>query len=148
MSALKPARLTGALLTRKGMAAPSAAPATRVNMVGSAPAHREPDPPVANLSDWIAPNSGGTETVERASKNKRPSEKRVRVSLRLDGERHVRLKLVATYLNRTLQSIFTQAIDEFFERHAPDTLDVVTLLRIREQAKSSGTECGREDNGG
>jgi predicted transcriptional regulator len=160
MSASKPARLTSALLTRKGMASPSAIPATRTNMVESTPpqtaqppeaspppAHLKPVRPLAKLSDWIGHKTGGVETVEPVSKAEGSAEKRVRVSLRLDADRHVRLKLVATHLNRTLQSVFTQAIDEFFERHAPDTLDAAALLRIREQAKTGRTKSGRKASG-
>ena len=159
MSAPKPARLTSALLTRKGMALPSATPATRANMVEFAPptvprpaavppppARHEPHRPVTDLVDWIAAKMGGAAAAERASHAARCSNKRVRVSLRLDAERHVRLKLAATYLNRTLQSVFTQAMDEFFERHAPVAPDAVTLLRMR-QPGNTGTAGPRRRGG-
>jgi hypothetical protein len=51
------------------------------------------------------------------------------VSLRLDVDRHTRLKLVATQRNCTLQSLFTVAIDEFFVRHAPDLHGISAHLR-------------------
>ncbi len=160
MSALKPARLTSALLTRKGMASPNAAPASRANMVESmqgqpplpaetppSPATPEPTPLRANLSDRIRP----TKSERKAGKNlptaPRSAEKRVRVSLRLDVDRHLRMKLVATHLNSTMQSVFTQAIDEYFERHTPDMLDAITLLRIRERGEKGGNESGRKASG-
>ena len=136
MSAKVPASLSSELLSRKGMAAPSAGPETRVNMVGSLgtqapgpaaappPGRLTPAPVRGKLADWIAPEH--------------TARKRVRVSLRLDEDRHARLKLVATQRDCTLQSIFTQAIDEYFERHAPDLQDVTVRLRTRRQAKPAG----------
>ena len=136
MNAKVPARLSNDLLSRKGMAAPSAGPETRVNMVGSLgaqapgptmappPGRLTPAPMCGKLADWIAPEH--------------KSQKRIRVSLRLDEDRHTRLKLVATQRGCTLQSIFTQSIDEYFDRHAPDLKDVTARLRTRRPSKPSG----------
>ena len=140
MSALKPARLTGTLLTRKGKASPSAAPPP-------SPATPEPTPLRAVLSDWIGPGKSESKAKESVPTAPRSAEKRVRVSLRLDVDRHLRMKLVATHLNRTLQSLFTQATDEFFERHTPDMLDAITLLRIRERGEKDGNESRRQASG-
>jgi len=160
MSALKPARLTSALLTRKGMTSPSAAPPIRANMVESmraqpplpaetppSPAAPEPTPLRADLSDRIGPRKSEGKAKESVPTAPRSAEKRVRVSLRLDVDRHLRMKLVATHLNRTLQSLFTQAIDEYFERHTPDMLDAITLLRIRERGEKDGNESRRKASG-
>ncbi len=160
MSALGPASLTSGLLTRKGMAAPSAAPASRANMVElmqgqpplpaetpPSPATPEPIPLRADLSDRMRPKKSESKAKESVPTAPRSAEKRVRVSLRLDVDRHLRMKLVATHLNRTLQSVFTQAIDEYFERHTPDMLDAITLLRIRERGEKDGNERGRKASG-
>ena len=160
MSALKPARLTSALLTRKGMTSPSAAPPIRANMVESmraqpplpaetppSPAAPEPTPLRADLSDRIGPRKSEGKAKKSVLTAPRSAEKRVRVSLRLDVDRHLRMKLVATHLNRTLQSLFTQAIDEYFERHTPDMLDAITLLRIRERGEKDGNESRRQASG-
>jgi len=160
MSALKPARLTSALLTRKGMTSPSAAPPIRANMVESmraqpplpaetppSPAAPEPTPLRADLSDWIGPRKSEGKAKKSVLTAPRSAEKRVRVSLRLDVDRHLRMKLVATHLNRTLQSLFTQSIDEYFERHAPDTSDAMALLRIRERGEKDGIESRRKASG-
>ncbi len=156
MSALRPARLTSALLTRKGMASPSAEPPSRANMVESmqgqpplpaetppSPATPEPTPLRADLSDWI----GESKAEENVLTAPRSAGKRIRVSLRLDVDRHLRMKLVATHLNSTMQSLFTQAIDEYFERHTPDMLDAITLLRIRERGEKDGNESERKASG-
>ncbi len=164
MSALKPARLTSALLTRKGMASPSAAPPSRANMVESmqaqpsllaetppSPATPEPTPLRAGLSDWIGPRKSARKSESKAKESvptaPRSAEKRVRVSLRLDVDRHLRMKLVATHLNRTLQSLFTQAIDEYFERHTPDMSDAIAVLRIRKRGEQTGNESRRKAGG-
>ncbi len=160
MSALKPARLTSALLTRKGMASPSAAPASRANMVESmqgqpplpaetpqSPATPEPTPLHADLSDRIRSKKSEGKAGESMPTAPRSAEKRVRVSLRLDVDRHLRMKLVTTHLNSTMQSVFTQAIDEYFERHTPDMLHAITLLRIRERGEKDGNEGGRKASG-
>ena len=143
MSAMKPARLTSALLTRKGMASPSAAPASRANMVellqAQSPLPAETPPAPATP----VPASGRGDLSDRI----RPTEKRVRVSLRLDADRHLRVKLVATHLNQTLQSVFTQAIDEYFERHNPDMLDAIPLLRGRERGEKGGNGRTRKTRG-
>ncbi len=141
MSSRTPARLSSGLLTRKGMAAPSAGPEARTNMVGvpdaapddlaaetTRPRLRQgPAPARSTLADWVTP-----ETVPAAGAQRRPgqvAQRRVRVSLRLDEDRHTRLKLVATQRNCTLQSLFTEAIDEFFIRHAPDLHSISAHLR-------------------
>ncbi len=160
MSALKPASLTSGLLTRKGMASPSAAPASRANLVESIPgqpplpAETAPSPATpeltplrADLSDWIGPKKSESEAKESVPTAPRSAEKRVRVSLRLDVGRHLRMKLVATHLNSTMQSLFTQAIDEYFERHIPDMSDAITLLRIHERGEKGGNESGRKATG-
>ncbi len=160
MIALKPARLTSALLTRKGMASPSAAPPSRANMVEwmqaqpprpaltpPSPATPEPTPLRADLSDWLGPRKSESKAKESVPAARRSAEKRVRVSLRLDVVRHRRIKLVATHLNRTLQSLFTQAIDEYFERRTPDMSDAITLLRVRERGKKDGNESRRKASG-
>ncbi len=151
MSSRTPACLSSGLLSRKGMAAPSAGPETRADMVGSALGAPEapdaPDAPSAvettrpqlrqgpamarsTMTDWAA-----SETAPAVG-----AQKRVRVSLRLDADRHTRLKLVATQRNCTLQSLFTEAIDEFFIRHAPDLHGISAHLRRGAAVTASGGE--------
>ncbi len=160
MSALKPTRLSSTLLTRKGMASPSPAPPSRAHMAESkqarpsllaetppSPATPEPTPLRADLSDWIGPRENESKAEESVPTAPQSAVKRVRVSLRLDVDRHLRMKLVATHLNCTLQSLFTQAIDEYFERHAPDMSEAIALLRIRKRGAKNGNESGRKARG-
>ncbi len=145
MNSRTPARLSSGLLSRKGMAAPSAGTETRASLGGgplgapdaldvpsaaetTRPQLRQvPAPPRSTLADWVAP-----ETTPAAGAQHRPgqvAQKRVRVSLRLDEDRHTRLKLVATQRNCTLQSLFNEAIDELFIRQAPDQHGISARLR-------------------
>jgi predicted transcriptional regulator len=140
------------------MAAPSAGPETRANMVGSPlgaphapsaarettrpPLRQVPAPTRSTLADWVAP-----ETAPAAGARCRPgqvAQKRVRVSLRLDEDRHTRLKLVATQRNCTLQSLFTDAIDEFFIRQAPDLHGISARLRRGAVATASSGKIRRD----
>ncbi len=161
MSTKNTARLSSGLLSRKGLAAPSAGPKTRANMVGSLHPTDSPDAPLAEttrpqprqgpaparstLADWVVPNSAPAPNRGQSlgqSLGRSPG-KRMRVSLRLDADRHTRLKLVATQRNCTLQSLFTEAIDEFFIRHAPDLHGISAHLRRGAAEPASGDNSTR-----
>ena len=151
MSSRTPARLSSGLLSRKGMAAPSAGPEARANMVGvpdetTRPQLRQaPAPARSTLADWITP-----EPAPAGARGQRGqvAQKRVRVSLRLDEDRHTRLKLVATQRNCTLQSLFTEAIDEFFVRHAPDLHGISAHLRRGAATAGGKTTPGKRHSEG
>ena len=151
MSSKLPVRLSSGLLSRKGMAAPSAEIQTRVNMVGSLDAadaplaettrprlRRDLAPARSTLADWIAPEP--MPRIDAETQHDQAPRHRVRVSLRLDEDRHARLKLVATQRNSTLQSLFIEAIDEFFIRHAPDLRGISARLRENTDTQASGTK--------
>ncbi len=137
MNSRSPAHLSAGLLSRKGMAAPSAGSESRANMAGrladpdaetTRPQPRQTPAPVrSTLADWVTPEPAPTAGAQ--GRQDRRAQKRVRVSLRLDTDRHTRLKLVATQRNCTLQTLFTEAIDEFFVRHAPDLHGISRHLR-------------------
>jgi predicted DNA-binding ribbon-helix-helix protein len=158
MSTKNTARLSSGLLSRKGLAAPSAGPETRANMVGSLHPTDSPDaslaettrpqprqgpaPARSTLADWVLPNSAPAPD-RRGQSQGQSLGKRMRVSLRLDEDRHTRLKLVATQRNCTLQSLFTEAIDEFFIRHAPDLHGISAHLRRGAAEPTSGDNSTR-----
>jgi predicted DNA-binding ribbon-helix-helix protein len=167
MSAKSPARLSSGLLSRKGMAAPSAGPEARTNIVGSPlgtqglpdaadapdaettwPRPRQvPGLARSTLADWVAPDPAAPAGAR--GRRGQVAQKRIRVSLRLDEDRHTRLKLVATQRNCTLQSLFTEAIDEFFVRHAPDLYGISAHLRRGAAATAGGkTKRGKRNSGG
>lgn len=124
------ARLTSSLLSRKGSAQPAVPAPHRIGLppASEAPAQPAPQEPtasapaepvlVAKPAQWSTPGRRhGTPDRRQTGK------KRVRVSLRLDLDRHRKLKLVAMQAGRTLQSLLTQALDDYFKRHAPEVLE-------------------------
>ena len=121
--------------------------AVQAERAGAGPVAIIDTDPQGSLSDWTGPRKSESKSKESVPTAPRSAEKRVRVSLRLDVDRHLRMKLAATHLNRTLQSQFTQATDEYFERHTPDMLDAITLLRIRERGEKDGNESRRQASG-
>ncbi|MFQ6017680.1 MAG: hypothetical protein ACE5KF_05740 [Kiloniellaceae bacterium] len=112
-------------MTRKGMATPaSVAP-----RVGTGPA-----PPGASATVFPAPaNPRGWDAASRrpekpaAGRNtastKSGRENRIRVSLRLDPDRHLRLKILAGHEGRTLQSLLVAALDDYFGRYDSAAMD-------------------------
>jgi hypothetical protein len=103
----QPARLTSSLLARKGQAVPAVGFPTRVagalrpgllEVVGGraepgAPARRRP-------GEW--------------------SERRIAMTVRLDRERHVRLKIFAALHGRSCQDVLIQALDGWLEACGAD----------------------------
>ncbi|RIK95257.1 MAG: hypothetical protein DCC73_02455 [Proteobacteria bacterium] len=134
----RPARLTGALLARKGQAAPAQtaspiyypfAEATE----GETPRHdltqlaeasaarpRFAPPPAAEVK--AAKNNGGKsrDFGGRAAGPTDVGGNRAALTLRLDEERHLRLRVFSAHSKRSSQDILTQALDEYLERHSYD----------------------------
>lgn len=124
------ARLTSSLLSRKGSAQPAVPAPHRIGLppASEAPAQPAPQEPtafapaepvlVAKPAQWNTPGMR-----HGAQPGRQTGKKRVRVSLRLDLDRHRKLKLVAMQTGRTLQSLLTHALDDYFKRHAPEVLE-------------------------
>jgi hypothetical protein len=94
MNRSEAASLTAALMTRKGEAQPSRLFALTPPVV-PAPRPARPEQPVV------------------------PAKDRRRLTLRLDPERHMRLKLAAAHLDISLQDILIAALDAHLAREAP-----------------------------
>ncbi len=126
MTAMKSvARLTSSLLSRKGSAQPAVPATHRIRL----PLAREAAKPaesvlLAKSKQWSTP-----EPRHSTQPGNQRGKKRVRVSLRLDLDRHRKLKLVAMQTGRTLQSLLTQALDDYFQRHAPEVLEPTRSLQ-------------------
>lgn len=101
-----PARLTGALLARKGEAAPSA---------GLRSFGRRAEPP-APLADLAEP----AERVQPApakAKRARPGRKdKLAMTLRLDHEHHQRLRLLSVAEHKSCQELLVEALDAMLAR--------------------------------
>jgi len=101
------ATLSGSLLVRKGEARPavlSHAPAQRVDLATAAGGVR-PRPRLARAGG----GAGGG-----------PAPHPVAMTLRLDGERHRRLRLFAACTDRSMQSVLVAALDAYIARACAD----------------------------
>lgn len=132
------ARLTSSLLSRKGSAQPAVPAPHRIGLppASEAPAQPAPQEPTASApaepvlvvkpAQWSTPGPRRGAPDRRQTGDRRQTDKkRVRVSLRLDLDRHRKLKLVAMQTGRTLQALLTQALDDYFKRHAPEVLEAL-----------------------
>ena len=117
---MKAARLKGDLLMRKGTAAP---------VPGVETAHRTPvsRPQLAAIEPASAKRkTGGAKTRPRGRADadlKRDKFGRVRVSLRLDPHRHLRLKLLSAHNRMSLQDTLIAAVDAYLGDEARSAND-------------------------
>ena len=128
MSFFKPtASLSGGLLVRKGGAMPAslvfptpeAAPAPRIEARLVPPPR--PEPPRAE-----APRAAAEEKPARAQRSSGRPRRRpggAKVSLRLDPDRHQRLRIAALHQRRSGQQLLLAALDAYLERSALTVLD-------------------------
>lgn len=113
------ARLTGALVARHRERPTRDKGAARSKLLRTKPAP----------ADAATPGRAGDLRIvggARLAKAPGPAQQagaRVRIGLRLNVERHLQLKLLATHEQRSQQSLLIQALDEYIERHAPDVID-------------------------
>jgi len=121
MTMSQPAVLSSAMLARKGAAVPTGYTPMRPRDVdtarsaagsaaGSANENVGHPPPVTNCA---AAAIGGPSSTESG---------RTRVSVRLDRERHLKLKLTAAHLQSSLQDVITDALDRYLEQLGPEVL--------------------------
>lgn len=112
----EPAKLTAELLARKGAAAPA----------GFTPVAIAGNPRVPRASALIRREAIAAAGVPRAKDGSDDDggdgTERARVTLRLDEARHLRLKLAAAHLQKSLQEILTTALDRYLDQVAPEIL--------------------------
>ena len=100
-----PASLTSGLLVRKG----AAVPAGYAALTAAARAGR-----VRSLE-----TKASAVGSQRRRRNERLPDPRMRISLRLDPDHYLRLKLSAAHLHRNLQEVLIAALDSYLERMGP-----------------------------
>ena len=114
MSAPEPASRTRALLTRKGHATPAA--------LADLDSTRCETPPGVSGSLWrierattpdMSPVAPMVDSKPIAKQRRRTRDPRVRVTLRLDENRHLRLRLTAAHRNQTMQDAMMDALDGY-----------------------------------
>jgi hypothetical protein len=118
MDMAEPARLTSALLARKGQALPTGGFAhAKLALI-------PPQPSAARRNRECCgsiPSQEGSATPRRASHEPRPAAgERVAFTLRLDHERHLRLKILAARRGRSGQEMVLRALDAYLEACAAD----------------------------
>jgi hypothetical protein len=106
----QPARLTGNLLARKGQAHPAAGFSARGAGSGR------------SASGFLEVVGGRAEPGVPATRQRsgEPSERRIAMTVRLDRERHVRLKIFAALHGRTSQDVLIRALDAWLEACGAD----------------------------
>ncbi len=128
---MKAARLNSTLLMRKGAASPlsplapySPPPPRRPDGAHGEPAKRTPGPEAPTRGATPKRQSTGQPNrgpaADRGKALRQDPLGRVRVSLRLDQERHLRLRLIAAHTRRTIQETLLAALDAHLADHGLD----------------------------
>lgn len=109
----EPASLTSALLVRKGTAVPAGyvSLAAAVRSVRSEPAEATVTPLDAHAG------------ARRRRQQESVPDARVRISLRLDEERHLKLKLTAAHMQKKLQDVVIAALDGYLDQIGPAVMN-------------------------
>jgi hypothetical protein len=121
MTANGPARLTSALLVRKGNATPASHGLGRQpisSLVQAAQVEKKmfaffrstPEKPAHRVEVTQAP---------RARQKPARRDARARLTLRVDADKYLRLRLVSAHRRRSLQHVLTEALDYYLEDIAP-----------------------------
>lgn len=122
MSRSKPAILSSALIARKGDAAPTGYTPIRLRDVtaGRSATETAGSPSTGDPQSASVP---GIAPALAAIGNPSPADiERARVSVRLDPDRHLKLRLTAAHLHNSLQDIMTDALDRYLEQIGPEVL--------------------------
>lgn len=102
---MKPAAsLSASLLARKGFAAPSA------------PLPFQPATP-QTLRPVVRPAEAAKKTGAARAKSGAAKSQRVALTLRLDPDRHLQLRLLAAHNHMTAQDLLTTALDQYLQDH-------------------------------
>ncbi len=116
------AALTGALLANKGAAAPSGSVSSFLDEFPTKKPFAE-EPQVPDMRTvHVAPERPLEKTPPRIVNEApplKPTAPRAKLSVRLDSERHLRLKLAAAHLQRSSQTIMLEALDAYLAEAAP-----------------------------
>lgn len=110
------ASLTSALLVRKGAAVPAGYVSLASVVRGPRPVDEEPRAEAAAPMD-------SAQSEPRKARRPRKRDPRARISLRLDDERHLKLKLTAAHLHKKLQDIVIAALDGYLEQIGPAVMN-------------------------
>ncbi|MFQ5346553.1 MAG: hypothetical protein ACE5ED_01755 [Rhodothalassiaceae bacterium] len=136
------ARLTASLLVRKGEATPAVIPEVRAARFPAAARQQVPVPPLARRKAKAAPADEAVSPDSKAAD--RVAGKRIAMTLRLDAERHLRLKLLAAHERKSCQVLLLEALDALVDRHLAETGDCSCLHDGKGKSGShNGSVAGR-----
>ncbi|RMD60922.1 MAG: hypothetical protein D6826_11205 [Alphaproteobacteria bacterium] len=120
---MKVANLTGALLSRKGLARPTATATTDARTI---PENAPIEPPrnaawltLAPLHPRAARRAAAKSRAATVATRAEDRNRRVHVSLRLERAKHGALKRLAAATHRTQQSLLEEAVDSLLAQHPP-----------------------------
>jgi hypothetical protein len=122
----QPARLTSDLLARRGRAFPTGGLAyPGIDLSQPLPAPDVLGEPRGGSELTIGavvelPARPVTPARQPARRRRRPEDGRVALTLRLDRERHLRLKIFAARRNRSSQDVLVRALDAYLEACGAD----------------------------
>ena len=120
-----PAPLTSSLLAEKGTAVPTVGP------VDGQARHATIAPPRAIDGAATATPTHLPDAAPFADATpRRDKSDRVRVTMRIDPERHFRLKLVAAHLNQSTQDVLSTALDCYLDQVAPAVINNAAAGRL------------------
>jgi hypothetical protein len=114
---MKAASLTSTLLARKGSASPAElalVPTDGRRPNGKAPG-REPQRPTCAHKAELTASDGGPDGHGNGAYM-------AKFTLRLDRERHLRLKLLAAHLHLSAQEMLIEALDAYLEQAVPQAI--------------------------
>ena len=125
MNARGPAILSSVHLARKGDAVPTGyTPLRAQDVTAVASANKNADSVLPETSPLItsvaAPISAPAAFA--GGDPPPPHGERARVSVRLDRDRHLKLKLAAAHLQGSLQDVITDALDQYLDQIGPEVL--------------------------
>jgi len=116
----KVSRLTGSLLARKGTASPSPAPGLSTPAIQRfAPA--EQNQPVENNGQTKVKNIAARTKIKHKTEAANTKKKtRVAMTLRMEEESHLKLRLFSAHSRKSCQTILSEALDLYLSEHAEE----------------------------
>ncbi len=120
---MKTASLSGNLLARKGTALPAKLVTAQSCPAPQNSAAAKSTPPSAHLRKVPGDAPGGSRGGASGDTKPHDGEARARITLRLDADRHLKLKLAGAHLRRSSQQILVEALDSYLKTSVPILMD-------------------------
>ena len=116
----KVATLSTRILSRKGTAHPMPANTPLIRAGGNAAVAIDLHSRANSRAPLSLTAARGARRRNHGDHVRRRAEPRVRVSLRLDQDRHAQFKSICALVRRSQQAVLAQALDEYIARHGLD----------------------------